>query len=184
MTYWASIGLHLPCFALRICMNLTLWQVLPRSSVSKETAFNAGDLDSIPGSCRSPGEGKRTQLQYSCLENPMDRGKSQAVVHGLATKPSPTLWQNQVEMSFLMSVVVITQSCPTHLDPMDCSMSGFPLLHKDRVCSNSCPSSQWCHATISSCRDLLLLPSVLPSIRVFSNKSALHIGGQSIGESA
>ena len=41
------------------------------------------------------------------------------------------------------------------------------------ACSNSCPSSQWCHPTISSCRPLLLLPSVFPSIRVFSNESVL-----------
>ena len=44
-----------------------------------------------------------------------------------------------------------------------------------RVCSNSCPLSRWCHPTISSCRPLLLLPSIFPSIRVFSNESALHI---------
>ena len=46
-----------------------------------------------------------------------------------------------------------------------------------RACSNSCPSSQWCHSTISSSVScpLLLLPSILPSIRVFSNESALCI---------
>ena len=38
-----------------------------------------------------------------------------------------------------------------------------------------CQSSQWCHLTISSCRPLLLLPSIFPSIRVFSNESTLHI---------
>ena len=40
---------------------------------------------------------------------------------------------------------------------------------------NSCPLSWWCHPTISSCRPLLLLPSIFPSIRVFSNESTLHI---------
>ena len=40
---------------------------------------------------------------------------------------------------------------------------------------NSCPLSRWCHPTISSCRPLLLLPSIFPSIRVFSNESALRI---------
>ena len=44
-----------------------------------------------------------------------------------------------------------------------------------RACSDSCPLSQWCHPTISSCRPLLLLPSIFPSIRVFSNESVLHI---------
>ena len=44
-----------------------------------------------------------------------------------------------------------------------------------RACSNSCPSSQWCHPTISSSPPVLLLPSVFLSIRVFSNESVLHI---------
>ena len=43
------------------------------------------------------------------------------------------------------------------------------------VYSNSCPLSRWCHPTISSCRPLLLLPSIFPSIRVFSNESGLRI---------
>ena len=41
---------------------------------SKESACNAGDLGSIPESGRSPGEGNGNPLQYSCLENPKDRG--------------------------------------------------------------------------------------------------------------
>ena len=44
-----------------------------------------------------------------------------------------------------------------------------------RVYPNSCPLSQWCHPTIPSCRPLLLLPSIFPIIRVFSNESALCI---------
>ena len=44
-----------------------------------------------------------------------------------------------------------------------------------RACSNSCPSSQWYHPTISSCHPLLLPPSVFPNIRVFSNESVFHI---------
>ena len=43
-------------------------------SDGKASAYNAGDLGSIPGSGRSPGEGNGNPLQYSCLENPMDRG--------------------------------------------------------------------------------------------------------------
>ena len=43
------------------------------------------------------------------------------------------------------------------------------------VYPNSCPLSQWCHLIISFCRPLLLLPSIFPSIRVFSSESALHI---------
>ena len=45
---------------------------IPGVSVGKEFACNAGDLGSIPGSGRSPGEGKGNPLQYSCLGNPME----------------------------------------------------------------------------------------------------------------
>ena len=48
------------------------------------SACNAGDLGSIPGLGRSPGEGNGSPLQYSCLENPMDRGACWATVHGVA----------------------------------------------------------------------------------------------------
>ena len=50
----------------------------------KESACNVGDLGLIPGSGSSSGEGNGNPLQYSCLENPMDRGNSQATVHGVA----------------------------------------------------------------------------------------------------
>ena len=43
------------------------------------------------------------------------------------------------------------------------------------ACSKTCPLSQWCRPTISSCCPLLLLPSVFPSIRLFFNESTLHI---------
>ena len=50
----------------------------------KASTCNAGDLGSIPGSGRSPGEGNGNPLQYSCLENPMDGGAWWATVHGVA----------------------------------------------------------------------------------------------------
>ena len=46
----------------------------PRGSDGKASAYNAGDLGSIPGSERSPREGNGDPLKYSCLENPMDGG--------------------------------------------------------------------------------------------------------------
>ena len=49
----------------------------------KTSAHNAGDLGSIPGSGRSPGEGNGNPLQYSCLENPMNGGAWWATVHGV-----------------------------------------------------------------------------------------------------
>ena len=56
----------------------------PWRSVYKESACSAVDLDSIPGSGRSPGEGNGNPLQYPCLENLMDRGAWWAAVHGVA----------------------------------------------------------------------------------------------------
>ena len=55
----------------------------PDGSVVKCLPANAGDAGSIPGSGRSPGEGNGYPLQYSCLENPMDRGACWAAVHGV-----------------------------------------------------------------------------------------------------
>ena len=72
--------------------------VFPGDSDDKKSACNAEDLGLIPGSGRFPGEGNDNPLQYSCLENPMNRGPWQATVHGvarvghnLATKPPPPL---------------------------------------------------------------------------------------------
>ena len=70
----------------------------PGGSDGKESACDAGDLGSILGLGRPPGEGNGNPLQYSCLENPMDRGAWQdscqvfaRVEHDLATKPPPLL---------------------------------------------------------------------------------------------
>ena len=69
----------------------------PCGSENKASAYNAGDLGSIPGSGSSPGEGNGNPLQYSCLGKPMDREEpgglqfmeSQRVGDDLATKPPP-----------------------------------------------------------------------------------------------
>ena len=55
----------------------------PGGSDGKASACNAGDLGLIPGLERSPGEGNGNLLQYSCLENSMDGGAWQAIVHGV-----------------------------------------------------------------------------------------------------
>ena len=56
----------------------------PGGVVVKNPPANAGDMDLIPGSGRSPGVGNGNPLQYSCLENSMDRGAWRAAVHGVA----------------------------------------------------------------------------------------------------
>ena len=56
----------------------------------KNPSANAGDTGSIPGSGISPGEGNGNPLQYSLLENPMDRGAWQATVHGVTKELDTT----------------------------------------------------------------------------------------------
>ena len=56
----------------------------PGGSDGKESACNAGDPSANPGSGRSPGEGHGNPLQYSCLENPMDREAWQTTVDGVS----------------------------------------------------------------------------------------------------
>ena len=69
-------------------------------SDSKKSACNKGDLGSIPGSGRFPGEGNGNPLQYSCLKNFMDREAGQATVHGVTKSQTLTL-----SLSFSMLIV-------------------------------------------------------------------------------
>ena len=62
----------------------------PGGSDSKDSACNAGDRGSIPESGTSPAGGNGNPLQYSCLENPMDRGAWWAIVHGVARELDTT----------------------------------------------------------------------------------------------
>ena len=75
----------------------------PGSSISKESTCSAGDRGLISRLGISPGEGNGNPLQYSCLENPMDRGAWQAAVcgiargrHDFATKPLTVMEASQV----------------------------------------------------------------------------------------
>ena len=80
-------------------LGILKYSVVPHRSegqTDKESACNAEDSGLTPRSGKSPGEGNGYALQYSCLENPMNRGACQATVHGvtraghdLATKPPP-----------------------------------------------------------------------------------------------
>ena len=65
-----------------------LYKNFPSGSDGKEFACNAGDLASIPGLGRFPGERNGYSLQYSCLGSPMDRGTWWATVHGVAKRQS------------------------------------------------------------------------------------------------
>ena len=73
-------------------------------SDGKASAYNAGDLGSIPGSGRSPGEGNGTPLQYSCLENPMDGGARLATVYGVAKSRT---WLRDFTITITMQDLVL-----------------------------------------------------------------------------
>ena len=60
----------------------------PSSTDNKVSACNTGVLGSMPGLGRSPGEGNGNSFQYSCLENPMNRGAWWATVHGVTKSPT------------------------------------------------------------------------------------------------
>ena len=72
--------------ALFLQINMTNNFLKPSGSAVKNPPANAGELGSIPGSGRSPGEGNGNPLHYSCLINPMDRGVWQATVQNGVTK--------------------------------------------------------------------------------------------------
>ena len=74
----------------------------PGGSEVKASACNAGDLGSIPGSGRFPGEGNGNPLQYSCLENPMGGGAWWATVHGVAKSQT---WLN--DFTSLMKDILV-----------------------------------------------------------------------------
>ena len=80
----------------------------PHSSASKESICNAGDLGSIPGSGRSPGEGNCYPLQYSGLENSTDRGDWQATVHKVTKS-----WTRPRDFHFHSVIVKFKAKDPT-----------------------------------------------------------------------
>ena len=85
------------------------------------------------------------------------------------------LWSIHSTMGFCCCYLV-TKMCLIVLQPHGLQHTRLPCpLPTPRACSNSCPSSQWCHPTISSSVTLLLPPSNFPSSRVFSNESVLLI---------
>ena len=86
---------------------------VPWGSAGKEPACNVGDLGPIPGLGRSPGEGRGSPLQYSCLENPMDRGAWWAIVHGGQKRVGDTTQQLSNNTTYYLMVTI--SSCCTNL---------------------------------------------------------------------
>ena len=89
----------------------------------KASACNAGDLGSIPGSGRSPGEGNGNPLQYSCLENPMDGGAWWATVHGV-TKSQTRL--SDFTFTFTFFQILVPDAVASPLSLLDMKIQGPP----------------------------------------------------------
>ena len=118
-------------------------------------------------------------LQCSCLENPRDGGAWWAAIYGVA--------QSQTRLKRLSSSSRCISSVQFSLSVVFDSLWPDELHYARSPCPsttpgvhpNPCPLCRWCHPTISSlCRHLLHLPSIFPSIRVFSNESSLCIRWQ------
>ena len=116
----------------------------PGGSDGKESACSVKDPGSIPGSRRSPGEGNGTPLQYSCLENPMDRGAWWATVHGVT--------KSQIRLSnftfFLSSVpcgvCVCVCVCVCILYPLICWWTFFRFFHVLAVVNSANRNTEVC----------------------------------------
>ena len=101
-------------------------------SDGKELAWNAGDPGSIPGSERSPEEGNGNPLQYSCLENPMDRGAWQITVRGVVKDTTEWLYFFNyfrpwifVLLHFSVMAVLLSQRYNKELRYLDLSQRSF-----------------------------------------------------------
>ena len=85
----------------------------PSGSEVKASACNEGDLGSIPGSGRSPGEGTGNPPQYSCLENPMDTEAWWAIVHGVSELDATSLplfqWLGLAFIAEGMSLILVRE---------------------------------------------------------------------------
>ena len=128
-------------------IHLTFLESLSGGSDNKESVCSAGDLGLIPASGRSPGEGNGNPLQYSYLENSMDRGAWWATVHGVAKI------QTQLSDYYYYYLLTLTILLPGHVI----------FLLKNHYWKNFYSGS---HRVIHKLFDLLLLLSHFSGVRL------------------
>ena len=141
-------------------------------------------LGSILGLGRSPGGGYGNSLQYSCLENPMDRGAWQAMVHWVTKNQT---WLKQLSMHnhyrwilwFVNSVQFSSVQSLSHVWLFVTPWTAARQASLSITNSRSSPKPMSIESVMPPnplilCHPLLLLPSIFPSIRVFSEESTLH----------
>ena len=147
-------------------------------SVIKNSPGNAGDVGEvnlIPGSGKLPGEGNGNPLQYSYLGNPMDRGAWQATVmgsqrvgHDWVTNSNSRITRTSVQFSSVTHLCLTLQLHAARQASL--SATNSPSLLRLMSIELVMPSNH-----LILCHPLLLMASIFPSIRVFSNEPVLHI---------
>ena len=119
---------------------------LPGGISGKESACQARDTSSIPGSGRPPGERNGNPLQYSCLENPMDRGAWQATVHRVAKSQTRLTWLSTHAHMSQKDYEQMTMMCVTS-ELSEAYKSGNPGSHElrgdDRISKERNPGFRW-----------------------------------------
>ena len=141
----------------------------PGSSDHKESACNAGALASISGSGRSPGEGNGYSLQYSCLENPMDRGAWQ--VQSIGSQRVRHSWATNFHFSFFSPNLSSTDHLSlTNLESLDLwRIIPWKIRHISFVTirAQNGNASQWKHCPNTSQAMLRDVVTVRPTRRSF-----------------
>ena len=123
------------CSAIRQQASYTLLAQMVKS------ACNAGDPGLIPGSGRSPGEGKGNPLQYFCLENSMDRGGWWAIVHGVArsrTRPSNCHSQGSVQTGLFLVFRIFLWLLVKRMKTIEDKLSAFDCAFATIICGHVC----------------------------------------------
>ena len=142
--------------------------------VVKNLPADAGDIrdaGSVPSLGRSPGEGQGNPLQYSCLDNPTDRGAWWAIVHRVAKSRTQLKWLNTHLLLF--SHLVVSDSLWPHV--LQPARPPCPL-PSHRVCPSSCLSNH----LILCCLLLLFCLQSFPASASFPMSQLFASGGQSI----
>ena len=85
-------------------------------------ARDISDMGSIPGSRRSPGEGSDNPLQYSCLQNPMDRGNSLAIVHRFLQRQTQLKWLRIARTRHMGNSHLLMEMWPLFLKSLKCPL--------------------------------------------------------------
>ena len=117
---------------------------LPVSSDSKESFCNAGDLGLISGLGRSPSEGNGNPLQYSCLENPTERGAWQATVHGVPkSRTQQKQFRTCTDLWLWWKGHHVTSE--TRSEKVTQHLFGIPTLGTQSACKNEAQSATWPH---------------------------------------